>query len=162
MKILIFIFILLLFGQDSLLQKATKDLSKQSPFLFVHLKKINCKSSNLYCIKNDDLFRLLHDDSNISTKKYSSLTFESISKQKNIVYKKNYNQTLQHYQFKIDNKIMNTLNKKGVEEIKHLYFVGSILKKGIDDVLKQQIIYSSFLKGVFITIDDESGEYMIY
>lgn len=162
MKILIFASILVLFGQDSLLQKATKDLSKQSPFLFVHLKRFNHKLSNLYCIKNDDLFRLLYNDSNISTKKYSSLVFESISKQKNIVYKKNHSQTLLHYQFKTDNKIVNTLNKKGVEEIKHLYFVGSILKKGIHDLLKQQIMYSLFLKGVFITIDDESGEYMIY
>jgi hypothetical protein len=162
MKNLICVFILIFFGQNSLLQKVTNDLSKQSPFLFVHLKQFNHKSSDLYCIKNDDLFRLLYSDSNISTKRYSSFAFETISKQKNIDLKKKHYQTLRKYRFEKNNRIINTLNKKGVEQIKQLYFRGSILTRGLDDLLKQQIIYSLFLKGVFIYIDDESGEYMIY
>ena len=162
MKNIIYLLIVLILGQDSLLRKATNDFSKQSPFLFIHLKQLNHKSSYFYCIKNDDLFRFLYNDSDISTKKYSLLVFESISKMKVITYKKNKYQELQRYKFEENDRIVNTLNKKSVEQIKYLYFRENILKKGLNDLIKRQIIYSLFLKGILIGIDDESGEYMIY
>lgn len=162
MKNLICVSFLILFGQDPLLQKVTKDLSKQSPFLFVHLQQTNHKSSKLYCIKNDDLFRFLYEDSKISTEKYSSLVFEAISKNKVIKYKKNSHNSLQSFRFKENDKFINALKKTSIQQIKNLYFRGSLINKKIDDLSKRQIIYILFLKGIFISIDDESGRYMIY
>ena len=162
MKYLIYLSIIILFGQDSTLQKATKDFSKQSPFLFVHIKQLKSKSSSFYCIKNDDLFRLLLKDSYIETDKYSSLVFTAITKQNTIFCRRKCCVELQNYKFEINHKILSFLSKKSLQQIRSLYFKGSIVKKDVSSSLKLQIIYALFLKGIFITIDDESGEYVIY
>lgn len=162
MKYLIYFSIAILFRQDPLLQKATKDFSKQSPFLFVHMKQVRNKSSFFYCIKNDDLFRLLLKDSNIKTDEYSSLVFTAITKKSIIICKRRCHQELEINKFKINNKILSSLNKKSFQQMKSLYFKENIIRKDISDSLKLQIVYSLFLKDIFMTIDDESGEYVIY
>jgi len=162
MKYLIYLSIVILFGNDSLLQKATKDFSKQSPFLFVRIKQVNHKLSTCYCLKNDDLFRLLLEDSKISTEKYSVLIMTAISKRKLIICKKETVKKLENSKFKLNKKFQHSLKKNNVQQIKNLYFKGNIMKKDISESLKLQVIYSLFLKNIFVTIDDESGEYIIY
>ena len=112
MKYLIYLSILVLFGQNTLLQKATQDFSKQSPFLFIHIKQVNDKFPTFYRIKNDDLFRLLLEDSKISTDKYSLLISTTISKQKTIICKKRVPKNLENNRFKISKKMQYCLYKK--------------------------------------------------
>ena len=162
MKYLIYFSIVILFRQDSLLQKATKDFSKQSPFLFVHIKQSNYKIANFYCIKNDDLFRLFLEDSKISEEKYSLLIMTSISKQKNMICKNIAFKKLENKRFNINKKLQKSWNKKNVQQTKNLYFKGNIFKSDVTEPLKFQVIYFLFIHNIFVTIDDESGEYIIY
>ena len=162
MKNLIYLSIMILFGQETLLQKVTKDFSKQSPFLFVQIRQVNSKLSSFYCIKNDDLFRFLLEDSKINTDKYSLLVLTAISKQKTIVCKKRGLRKLENNKFRISEKLQYSLEKKSVQQIKNLYFKGNVMKSSTSESLKLQVIHSLFLKNIFVTIDDESGEYVIY
>jgi hypothetical protein len=162
MKYLICLFIILSCSEDSLLQKITNDFSKQSPFLFVRLKSSNTKSFFYYCIKNDDLFRFLLDDSKIGTDKYPSIVLKAITEKKAIICKNERFEKLEKNKFKINIKLQSSLKKLNFQQVKHLYFKGNILKNEISEYLKLQIIYSLFEKNIFVTVDDESGEYILY
>ena len=140
------------------LEKVLSDFSRNSYFVAINRETSNKESA--YVIKNDDLYFYCRQVNNLSEADYKKKMVLFLSHDSSLRVSQDDIKKYHFHEVVNDSSIL-AMKKKNIDLFLNTYFNGKVLKNGIEDKTKYQIIKTLYDWNIGAQIDDETGYLII-